>query len=74
MDDDKIKLGRLWKGVSAGGTKYLNGQVERGEQLERALALLRRGGRLLVLPNNRKREGKKDPDCELFVTPERERR
>lgn len=68
MEDDKVKLGVLWKHVSRDGLKkYLTGST-RNDSLDAAIALLRRGGRLLVLSNN-KRPGKKDPDCELFVVP-----
>lgn len=68
MENDKIKLGVLWKHVSRDGTrKYLTGSV-RNENLDEALALMRDGGRLLVL-GNEKRPGKQDPDCALFVVP-----
>jgi hypothetical protein len=70
MTNDKIKLGVLWKQVSREGNKpYLSGVVDR-DGLEAALALLRRGGRFLVLSNN-KRPEKRDPDCVLFVVPEK---
>jgi hypothetical protein len=70
MDDDKIKLGVLWKNVSRKGNKpYLAG---RGQQdtLDAAVRLMRAGGRLLILSNT-KRPDKQDPDCVLFVVPER---
>jgi len=71
MSDDKIKLGVLWKHVSREGSKpYLSGRVE-ADGLDAAVGLLRRGGRLLVL-SNKKRPDKRDPDCVLFVVPERE--
>jgi hypothetical protein len=70
MTDDKIKIGVLWKQVSREGNKpYLSGRVDLGA-LDAAVALLRRGGRLLVL-SNKKRPDKRDPDCALFVVPER---
>jgi hypothetical protein len=72
MTDDKIKLGVLWKQLSREGSKpYLSGVVDR-DGLDEAVALLRRGGRLLVL-SNKKRPDKRDPDCVLFVVPERTR-
>ena len=70
MADDKIKLGVLWKQTSRNGNKpCLSGRVERSS-LEAAIGLLRQGGRLLVL-SNQKRPDKRDPDCVLFVVPER---
>ncbi len=73
MADDKIKLGVLWKNVSREGNKpYLSGRVQ-PENLDAAVQLLRDGGRFLVL-SNKKRPDKQDPDCELFVVPEPERR
>ena len=73
MADDKIRLGVLWKNMSREGNKpYLSGRVQR-ENLDAAIALLRDGGRLLVLSNN-KRPDKQDPDCVLFVVPEASRR
>lgn len=71
MDDDKIKLGVLWKNVSRKGNKpYLAGRVQR-DTLDAAVQLMRSGGRFLVLSNS-KRPDKQDPDCVLFVVPERE--
>jgi len=70
MSDEKIKLGVLWKQTSRAGNKpYLSGRVER-TTLEAAIGLLRQGGRFLVL-SNQKRPDKRDPDCVLFVVPER---
>jgi hypothetical protein len=70
MTDDKVRLGVLWKQVSREGNKpYLSGRVEQGA-LDDAIELLRRGARLLVL-SNRKRPDKKDPDCVLFVVPDK---
>jgi hypothetical protein len=70
MTDDKIKLGVLWKQVSREGNKpYLSGRVDH-DGLDAAVALLRRGGRFLVL-SNKKRPEKQDPDCVLFVVPEK---
>ena len=72
MQDDKIKLGVLWKQVSRQGNKpYLSGVVQE-DTLDDAVGLLRRGGRFLVLSNN-KRPEKRDPDCVLFVVPDRGR-
>jgi len=73
MDDDKIKLGVLWKNLSRNGKKpYLSGRVQQ-DNIEAAVQLMRQGGRLLVLSNT-KRPDKQDPDCVLFVVPEPERR
>lgn len=73
MDDDKVKLGVLWKNVSRNGKKpYLSGRVQQ-DNIEAAVRLMRQGGRLLVLSNT-KRPDKQDPDCVLFVVPEPERR
>ena len=73
MDDDKIKLGVLWKNVSRNGNKpYLSGRVQE-DNIEAAVQLMRKGGRFLVLSNT-KRPDKQDPDCVLFVVPEPERR
>ena len=73
MDDDKIKLGVLWKNVSRQGKKpYLSGRVQE-DNIEAAVQLMRQGGRFLVLSNT-KRPDKQDPDCVLFVVPEPERR
>src|SRR5260370_19163876 len=72
MTDDKIKLGVLWKQVSREGNKpYLSGVADR-DGLDAAVALFRRGGRFLVL-GNKKRPGKRDPHCVLFVVAERNR-
>lgn len=72
MADEKIKLGVLWKNLSREGNKpYLSGRVQQ-DNLDAAVQLLRDGGRFLVL-SNKKRPDKQDPDCELFVVPERER-
>lgn len=69
MEDNKVKLGVLWSKVTReGGRKYLSGAI-RGDGLEKAIELMRKGGRLLVLSNT-KRPGKQDPDCELFVVPQ----
>jgi hypothetical protein len=68
-DTDKIHLGRLWKGTSKDNKPYLSGVVTHATDLERAVDLLRAGGRFLILGNDRKREGKRDPDCELYVVP-----
>ena len=71
MDDDKIKLGVLWKNVSRKGNKpYLAGRVQQ-DTLDAAVQLMRAGGRFLILSNT-KRPDKQDPDCVLFVVPERE--
>ena len=71
MDDDKIKLGVLWKNVSRKGNKpYLSGRVHQ-DTLDAAVGLMRAGGRFLILSNT-KRPDKQDPDCVLFVVPERE--
>ena len=73
MADDKIKLGVLWKNLSReGNSPYLSGRVQE-DNLDAAVTLLRNGGRFLVL-SNKKRPDKQDPDCELFVVPEPERR
>jgi len=73
MDDDKIKLGVLWKNVSRNGNKpYLSGRVQQ-DNVDAAVRLMRAGGRLLILSNT-KRPDKQDPDCVLFVVPEREPR
>jgi hypothetical protein len=72
MTDDKIKLGVLWKNLSREGKKpYLSGRVQE-DNLDAAVQLLREGGRFLVL-TNKKRPDKQDPDCEIFVVPERGR-
>ena len=69
MDNDKIKLGVLWKNLSREGNKpYLSGRVDR-DNLDAAVQLLRDGGRFLILPN-KKRPDKQDPDCAIFVIPE----
>ena len=71
MNDDKIKLGVLWKNVSREGNKpYLSGRVQQ-DSFDAAVQLLRDGGRFLILGNT-KRPNKQDPDCVLFVVPERE--
>ena len=73
MDDDKIKLGVLWKHVSRNGKKpYMSGRVQQ-DNIDAAIELMRQSGRLLVLSNT-KRPDKQDPDCVLFVVPEPERR
>ena len=73
MDNDKIKLGVLWKHLSREGNKpYLSGRVQQ-DSLDAAVQLLRGGGRFLVL-SSKKRPNKQDPDCELFVVPEPEGR
>ena len=73
MDDDKIKLGVLWKNVSRNGKKpYMSGRVQQ-DNIEAAVRLMRQGGRFLVLGNT-KRPDKQDPDCVLFVVPEPEPR
>ena len=72
MDDDKIKLGVLWKNVSREGKNpYMSGRVQQ-DNLDAAMQLLRDGGRFLILGNT-KRPNKQDPDCVLFVVPEPER-
>jgi hypothetical protein len=73
MTDDKIKLGVLWKNLSREGNKpYLSGRVQQ-DNLDAAAQVLREGGRFLVL-SSKKRPDKQDPDYELFVVPELERR
>jgi len=73
MTDDKVKLGVLWKNLSRDSkTPYLSGRVQQ-DNLDAAVQLLRDGGRFLVL-SSKKRPDKHDPDCELFVVPEPERR
>src|SRR5512136_2436956 len=73
MTDDKIKLGVLWKNLSREGNKpYLSGRVQQ-DNLDAAAQVLREGGRFLVL-SSKKRPDKQDPDYELFVVPEPERR
>jgi len=72
MEDDKIKLGVLWKNVSREGKKpYMSGRLQQ-DNLDAAVQLLRDGGRFLILGNT-KRPNKQDPDCVLFVVPEPER-
>lgn len=70
--DDKVRIGRMWKGVSAKGSNYLSGVIDT-EGWERAENenLMRLGWRLLALPNQSKREGKRDPDVDLFLVPDR---
>jgi len=71
MATDMVKLGVLWKKTSREGNRpFLSGAVH-ADGVDAAVALLRKGGRLLVLGNNHKRDGKKDPDCELFVVPDK---
>lgn len=71
MANDMVKLGVLWKKTTREGNRpFLSGSM-RQEGLEESLRLLRAGGRFLVLANQHKREGKNDPDCELFVVPAR---
>lgn len=73
MDNNKIKLGVLWKHLSREGNKpYLSGRVQQ-DSLDAAVELLRGGGRFLVL-SSKKRPNKQDPDCELFVVPDPEGR
>lgn len=68
---DMIKLGVLWKKLTKQGNRpYLAGP-SRSEAYDEAMECLRQGGRFLVLPNRNKRDGKNDPDCELFVVPKR---
>lgn len=68
---DMLKLGVLWKRTTRQGNRpFLAGPVC-GEAIEAAVALLRQGGRFLVLANQHKRDGKNDPDCTLFVVPDR---
>jgi hypothetical protein len=70
MTDDKIKLGVLWKQLGRDGkTPYMSGRVQ-ADNIDAAMAELRKGGRFLVLRNN-KRPDKRDPDCVLFVVPDR---
>jgi len=72
MADEKIKLGVLWKNLTRQGNKpYLSGRVQQ-DNLDAAFQLLRDGGRFLIL-SSKKRPDKQDPDCELFVVPEREK-
>jgi hypothetical protein len=53
MDDDKIKLGVLWKNVSRKGNKpYLAGRVQQ-DTLDAAVDLMRAGGRFLILSNTK---------------------
>ncbi len=68
MPDDKIRLGRLWKNRTKDDKPYLSG-VAVLDQLDQAVAVLRNGGRLLVLGNSNKRPDKRDPDCDVFVVP-----
>lgn len=71
MNNDRVKLGVLWKQVSREGNRpYLTGPV-RDEEIDAAVAMLRKGGRFLILTNKTKREGKNDPDCDLFIVPGR---
>ena len=71
MNNDMIKLGVLWKRTTREGSRpYLTGPV-RSEGIDAAVDLLRKGGRFLILSNKTKREGKNDPDCDLFVVPDR---
>lgn len=73
MATDMIKLGVLWKKTSREGNRpYLAGAV-RADGVDAAVELLRKGARFLVLSNNHKRDGKQDPDCELFVVPDKEK-
>ena len=68
MDDDKVRLGVLWKHVSRKGNKpYLSGRVQQ-DTLDAAVRLLRSGGRFLILSNT-KRPDKQDPDCVLSWCP-----
>jgi hypothetical protein len=70
MNDDKIKLGVLWKNTGRDGkTPYMSGRVQQ-DGLDAAVAELRKGGRFLVLKNT-KRPDKRDPDCVLYVVPDR---
>lgn len=70
--DDKVRIGRMWKGVGKTGTNYLSGPIDR-EGWDRAAAeqLVEHGWRLLILPNQSKREGKRDPDVDVFLVPDR---
>lgn len=71
MSDEMVKLGVLWKRMTREGNRpYLTGPV-RSAGIDAAVELLRKGGRLLVVANTSKREGRNDPDCELFVVPDR---
>ena len=70
FNDGRVKLGVLWKHVSSkDNTPFLSGRVQE-DSLDAAVALLRLGGTLLLVTNN-KRPDKKDPDCQLFVMPDR---
>jgi hypothetical protein len=71
MSNDMVKLGVLWKRMTREGNRpFLTGPV-RDDGIDAAVALLRKGGRFLVVANKTKREGRNDPDCELFVVPDR---
>jgi len=71
MASEMIKLGVLWKNTTREGNRpYLAGRVQ-GDEIDAAVELLRKGGRFLILSNKNKRDGKRDPDCDLFVVPER---
>lgn len=70
--DDKVRIGRLWKGVSKAGTNYLSGVIDSdGWQRAEEENLMRLGWRLLALPNGSQREGKRDPDVDVFLVPDR---
>jgi hypothetical protein len=52
----KIKLGGLWRNRTRNGKEYLSGNLTHDSMLQ-------------IWPNNHKREGKSDPDYNLYIMP-----
>jgi hypothetical protein len=70
---DLVKLAALWTGTANNGEKMMSGNLQRAITRDEAIRLvdllLSGDARLLVLKNNNRRDGKKDPNAFLFVAP-----
>ena len=58
-NNNMIRVGGLWSNTTRSGGKYLSGSLG--------------NARIVILPNDRKREGKNDPDYTLFIAPQEQR-
>jgi hypothetical protein len=72
LRDGRVKMFSAWTRTSKDGSKFQS--LAPAPSFDEAVELLRSGGGLAMLfPNRNRREGKNDPNAELWVLPKRRR-
>lgn len=67
---DLIRFASLWTNTDKNGARYMSGQID-AEAIDRAVEILRAGGRLLVLTNSQ-RKTDRHPTAHVYAAPRKE--